>query len=103
MTVVLSMTNATVSTPDAAPDPVPVSVAVAATETRVPCLKDWPVVGEVTETDGAAVSIWIVAVLTTSVFPSLSVEKNYTAVVCEIWKSAVNCVLEVVGVEPSVV
>jgi len=52
---------------------------------------------------GAAVSIWISCDLTASVFPALSTEKNFTVDVVDTVNAPVYTVLDVVGVEPSVV
>src|SRR5947207_8015044 len=79
--LVPSRKNSTFAMPDGAPVPVPKSVAVAVMVTLQPWLMLDPPAGTVIETDGAAPSIWITWVLTASVLPALSTEKNFTVVV----------------------
>ncbi len=91
--------------PDAAPDPVPTSAAVAEIVTFVPWVKLDPVTGCVIETVGAAVSIRTSCDLTASAFPAMSREKNFTVAVWDTvndpeYRAAVALV---VGSLPSVV
>jgi len=87
--VVPSRMNTTLATPDGAPVPVPLSVALPLTVTLVPRLKDDASGGAVMLTVGGAESIWISCDLGCSVLPATSVEAKLTIVVCETGNGAV--------------
>ncbi|MDX6367547.1 MAG: hypothetical protein QOK30_2623 [Nocardioidaceae bacterium] len=93
------------ATPDAAPVPVPASLADAVMETLVPRFTDDPSGGEVIATVGAAASMRIRWECSASLLPALSVDANLTVVVDDTVNGPLyaTAVALVSGLVPSVV